>query len=65
MAHIVLADLPSSEWTWWKMWWFWYFEDNMWEEDYFGDSDDDLDEVIMSLEAALDSDMDVDSEDDL
>ena len=65
MAHIVLADLPSSEWIWWKMLWFWYFEDNMWEEDYFGDSDDDLDEVIMSLEAALDSDMDVDSENDL
>ena len=55
MAHIVLADLPSSEWTWWKMWWFWCFEDNMWEEE------DDLDKVIMSLEAALD--MEVDSED--
>ena len=61
MAHIVRADLPSSEWTWWKMWWFWYFEDNMWEEE------DDLDKVIMSLEAALDMDLDSEdnSEDDL
>ena len=49
MAHIFLADLPDSEWTWWKMWWFWYFEDHMWEED----SDDEF-----SV-----SDMEVDSED--
>ena len=58
MAHIFLADLPDSEWTWWKMWWFWYFEDHMWEED----SDD---EFIVSLEAALDKHDNESSEDDL